>query len=151
MPKTKTKSVPRKKPAQKKRKSRTSVQDEFRSESRYMVADDVQDAGGEVVLTVAESKREKMPDKGEIKRCLFWEEPDFKPLPLNKTNGRFLMKNVSQFAEDWPGAQLRLYLVDTSKGPGVRFDLADDVESVDDDEVENDFDDDIEDEDDDLD
>ena len=105
---------------------RKSVADEFASESKYMKALDVTDAGGEMVLTIASNRRETMPGYGGEKRVVYWHERDVKPTVLNKTNGKLLVASISEFEADWAGHTVRLTTAQTSMGPGIVFEVLDD-------------------------
>ena len=135
---------PRKKAATKKAKKH-SVAAEFASEGRYMTAQDVIDADDEMVLTIASSQREKMPNDGQTKRVTSWEEPDVKPTVLNQRRGNAIIEGISEFAEDWPGHRIRLSTEPTSMGPGIVFEVLvdddSDVEEDDDSDADDEFED----------
>ena len=111
---------PRKKGVTKKPRGQ-SVAEEFKSASPYMNAAYVDGKGGVLEVTIGSSKREKMPDGKETKRVVFWDDTEIKPLVLNKTNGRFLIREIGEYPEDWVGRTLRIENEETPKGPGPRI------------------------------
>ena len=47
----------------------------------------------------------------EVKRILYFEEPDVRPLILNSTNGKRIAKLLdTPYKEDWVGRQITLYI-----------------------------------------
>ena len=110
---------PRKKGVTKKPRGQ-SVAAEFK-ESPYMNADYVKDEGGVLEVTIGSSKREEMSDGSETKLVLYWDDMKVKPLVLNKTNGRFLVRKIGEFPGNWVGRTLRIENEETPIGPGPRI------------------------------
>ena len=122
-----------KKKARPKEKERESVEEEVKAESRLLKAQDVIDAGNEIMVTISTTAREVIAQDGTEKRVVYWEEDNVKPAVANKTNCRMLMSSISKFIDEWPGRHVRLTTGPTNMGPGIVFDVLDDNEVDEDD------------------
>ena len=122
-----------KKKARPKEEERESVEEEVKAERRLLNAQDVIDAGNEIMVTISTSAREVIAQDGTVKRVVYWEEDNVKPAVANKTNCRMLMSSISKFVDEWPGRHVRLTTGPTNMGPGIVFDVLDDNEVDEDD------------------
>lgn len=80
------------------------------SKSNYLAKNDVPEEG--VVLTVRGFKQEEMDIDGqsEMKIVLYFAEPDYKPMVLNKTNAHLLQQATgAAVAGDAKGKQIVVY------------------------------------------
>ena len=59
-----------------------------------------------------------MPNDRKEKPVCYFVEDDFKPLVINKTNGRKLAELFGDDPDDWEGEQIELFLVDTQDREG---------------------------------
>jgi len=70
--------------------------------------------GGDLVLTIQKLKKEKVKGPGGREdECLvcYWQEKDFKPMVMNRTNCKTIHKmHQTAFIEEWPGKQVQLFV-----------------------------------------